>query len=210
VENQIKARQMQNARTWSHESGSEDETIRRGSPLTPKSPSAVNIAVTKNIETGRSPVSDIDGDIVADGFFFHDTPKKAVSQFPPQHSPRYSPPPKRDPLDKWSALGDRRRAYTGTSESEKSPEPWHTRRNVGLGFTGFGAGVWDNKLTTIKDKGKECPWGRPRARDQHQLPHQVQLPTPRKEGKDKLQQQRADHGSASDLEWVGGWSDLHL
>lgn len=214
-EKQIKARQIQNARTWSHESKSEDETTGRGSPLTPKSSSGVNIVVTKKIETGGSPVHDIDGDLVADGFFFHEsTPKKTVPQYPPQyspreyHTPRYSPPSKRerDPLDKWSALGERRRAYTGTSESEKSPELWHARRNVGLGFTGFGAGVWDNKLHTVKDKGNGCPWGqvpRSRARD-HPLPA-----APRKEkSRDKKQQQRNDdHG---DLEWVGGWDSLHL
>jgi len=214
-EKQIKARQMQNARTWSHESKSEDETTGRGSPLTPKSSSDVNIVVTKKIETGGSPVHDIDGDLVADGFFFHEsTPKKTVPQYPPQyspreyHTPRYSPPSKRerDPFDKWSALGERRRAYTGTSESEKSPELWHARRNVGLGFTGFGAGVWDNKLHTVKDKGNGCPWGqvpRSRARD-HPLPA-----APRKEkSRDKKQQQRNDdHG---DLEWVGGWDSLHL
>jgi len=140
----------------------------------------------KDPDAGRTVANDIDGDIVADGFFFHDT------QTVQQHSPRYSPPSKRTTFDKWSALGDRRRAYTGTSESEKSPDLWKGRRHVGLGFTGFGVGVWDNKVSTVKDKGKECPWAKDRARD-----HQEQR-------KDK---QQVDLG---DLEWVGGWHDLHL
>lgn len=190
---QLKARQMQNARTWSHESRSEDDTIRQGGPLEPKSASLVNIQKL-NTETARTAANDIDGDIVADGFFFHDTPTppKAVPQLPP----RYSPPSKRNPLDKWSALGERRRAYTGTSESEKSPELWKSRRNVGLGFTGLGAGIWDNKANTvIKDKGKECPWirDRDRVRDHHT-----------RRSRDR---QQVDLG---DLEWVGGWRDLHL
>jgi len=192
AEKQLKARQMQNARTWSHESRSEDDTIRRGGPLEPKSSSFVNISKL-NPEAGRDAANDIDGDLVADGFFFHDTPKETSVH---AYSPRYSPPPKRITFDKWSALGERRRAYMGTSESEKSPELWKAQRNVGLGFTGFGAGVWDNKANTVikdttKDKGKGCPWARDRVRDHHY-------------GKDKRQVEIGDQ------EWVGGWYDLHL
>jgi len=187
AEKQLKARQMQNARTWSHESKTEDDILRRGGPLEPKSSSSVNIAKL-NPEAGRATANDIDGDLVADGFFFHDTPKETIV---PQSSPRYSPPSKRTTFDKWSALGERRRAYTGASESEKSPELLKVRRNVGLGFTGFGAGVWDNKMNSVvKERGKGCPWVRDGARDHHHG------------GKER-------HG---DLEWVGGWneSNLHL
>jgi len=191
AEKQLKARQIQNARTWSHESKSEDDTIRQG-PLEPKNSSFVNITKL-NPEAARAIANDIDSDLVADGFFFHDTPKETIVRGSP---PRYSPPPKRTTFDKWSALGERRRAYTGTSESEKSPELWKARRNVGLGFTGFGAGVWDKKANTVikdttKDKGKGCPWARDRVRDHHY-------------GKEKR------HGDIGDLEWVGGWESLHL
>jgi len=196
AEKQLKARQIQNARTWSHESTHEDDTIRQGGPLEPKSASLVNISKV-NVEAGRSAVNDIDGDLVADGFFFHDTPHKPAQQPLP---PRYSPPSKRTTFDKWSALGERRRAYTGTSDSEKSPELFKVRRNIGLGsFTGFGAGVWDNKANTvIKDKGRDCPWVKDRVRDHFE-----------QRGKGK---QFVDHG---DLEWVdrhsvGGWNDFHL
>lgn len=193
AEEQLKARQMQNARTWSHESKSEEHvTLHQGGPLEPKSSSFVN-TTRLNPEAGRAPANDIDSDLVADGFFFHDAPKENIVQ---ESSPRYSPPPKRTTFDKWSALGERRRAYTGASETEKSPEPWKARRNVGLGFTGFGAGVWDHKANTvikdtIKDRGKGCPWARDRFRDHHH-------------GKEKR------HGDLGDLEWVGGWEHLHL
>jgi len=183
AEKELKARQMQNARTWSHESKSEDDTLRGVGPLEAKSPLFVNITKL-SAEAGQAPVNDIDGDIVADGFFFHDTPQQNVTA--PQYSPRYSPPSKRTTFDKWSALGERRRAYTGTSESEKSPELWKGRRNVGfgLGFTGFG--VWDNKANTvIKDKGNGCPWARDRGRDHYERRNHKQ----RVEG---------------DMEWVGG------
>ncbi len=194
ADKQLKARQMQNARTWSHESKhDEDDTIRRG-PLEPKSSSFVNITKSNPV-AGRAAANDIDGDLVADGFFFHDTPKEMII---PQYSPRYSPPPKRATGDKWSKLGERRRAYTSTSDSEKSPELWKARRNVGLGFSGFGAGVgvWDKPNTVIKDigardKGKGCPWAKEKTRDQHGY------------------KRHGDH-AVSDLEWVGGWHDLHL
>jgi len=196
-EQHLRARQMQNARTWSHESIHEDDTLRQSDSLEPKSASFVNIS-RLNIDMGHVATNDIDGDLVADGFFFHDTSNKAGQQPSP---PRYSPPSKRTTFDKWSALGERRRAYTGTLESEKSPELWKVRRNgSGLGsFIGFGAGVWDNKVTTvIRDKGRECPWTKDRVRDSHE-----------QHGKGK---HLVDHG---DLEWVdrhsvGGWNDFHL
>ncbi|KAL2067980.1 hypothetical protein VTL71DRAFT_16078 [Oculimacula yallundae] len=187
ADRQLKARQMQNARTWSHESKQdEDDTIRRG-PLEPKSSSFVNIAKSKS--DGATAVNDIDEDLVADGFFFHDAPKQMAI---PTFSPRYSPPPKRTTGDKWSKLGERRRAYTGTSDSEKSPDLLKSRRNVGLGFSGFGAGVgvWDKlntvKDTSAKDKGKGCPWAKEKSRDHGAYKR---------------------HG---DLEWIGGFADLHL
>jgi serine/threonine protein kinase len=199
AESQIKARQMANSRTWSHESKTDDDTITRG-PLEPKSSSLVNIAKS------AQPASDIDGDIVADGFFFHETPRENVSPTTPA---RYSPPSKRTTFDKWAALGERRRA--NTSDSERSPDLWKRQRNVGLGFTGFGAsGVWDSKVhnntpiklnstpfklanTPVKEKGSGggCPWvkDRDRVRDR---PH------------------RRGVGPLGDLEWVGGFADLHL
>lgn len=200
VEKQIKVRQMQNARTWSHESNKNDDTIRGGRPLEePKSSSFVNIQKVNPEAERPAAHNDIDGDLVADGFFFHDTPKKINNA--PQLSPRYSPPPKRTTFDKWAVLGQRRRAYTGQSESEKSPEPWKARRQIGLGFTGFGAGVWDNKANTVvirdvgaKDhKAKICPWARESVKSRDHNGH---------------------HGNRhydADSEWVGGWQhDLQL
>lgn len=192
AEKQLKARQKQNARTWSHESRSEDDTIRQEGALEPKNSSFVNISKLNLRTGGRPATSDIDGDLVADGFFFHETPKETIRNSPP----RYSPPPKRTTFDKWTALGERRRAYAGASESEKSPELWKVRRHAGLGFTGFGAGVWDTKVNTVfkempKDRGKVCPWARDRVRDHHF-------------GKERR------HGDIGDLEWVGGWDALHL
>jgi serine/threonine protein kinase len=190
---QFKARQIQNSRTFSHKSKHEDDTIVTGGPLEPKSSSVVNISKL-NTEDVRAAAIDIDGDLVADGFFFHDTPHKPAQQF----SPRYSPPSKRTNFDKWSALGERRRAYTGSTESEKTPELWKGRRNFGSTFTGFGAGVgvWDNKANSvIKDKAKDhCPWVMDKVPYHHE------------------RRSKSKHHELSDLEWVGasGWDERNL
>lgn len=176
AERELKARQMQNARTYSHESVNGDDVTLRG-PLETQSASAVNI-----VKGGQAKLKDIDADLVADGFFFHDTPARSTTVLP-----RYSPPPKRSTFDKWSALGERRRAYSG-AEEERPTDLWRAKRNVGLGFTGFGAGVWDTKthVTPLKDKENNkggCPYARTRT------PHQ-----PRKYSR-----------GMGDLEWVSGW-----
>ncbi|KAI6714955.1 hypothetical protein JHW43_002462 [Diplocarpon mali] len=197
ADKQLKARQMQNARTWSHDSKQDqDDTIRCGH-LEPKSSSFVNISKLNTDEDhAAAVVNDIDGDLVADGFFFHDAAQK--EKVVPSFSPRYSPPPKRTSDDKWSKLGERRRAYTGSSSPEKSPDVCKTRRHIGLGFSGFGVGigVWDKSNTVVKemgakDKGKACPWEKEKARDPHCHKRHGELVN-------------------SDLEWVGGWNDLHL
>jgi serine/threonine protein kinase len=188
-ESELKERQANNARTWSHESNTitlEDPTIRREGLSEPKSLSFVNIK-SLNTEVAQAGKDDIDGDIMNDGFFFQDTTQTR------HHSPpRYSPPSKRTTFDKWAALGDRRRRFTNTSNTEKSPDVWRGRRQNQnqnqnqqyAGFAGFGHGVWDIKVNNGGRTG--CPWGR----DRDQLG-----------GKDKV------HNDLGDLEWVGGWHD---
>lgn len=188
AERQLKARQAQNARTYSHESASGDVTLRQVSPLEEQSASTVNIG-KPILGLSQPKVKDIDTDLVADGFFFHDTPARP-SQYA---SPRYSPPPKRTTFDKWSALGDRRRAYSGL-EAERPVDLWKPKKNVGLGFSGFGAGVWDSKAHSVaKDKDVKTTCPRPRG--------------------ERLQQSRkySRGHHVGDLEWVSGWGhDLHL
>lgn len=185
-EQELRERQAQNARTWSHDSTADDITVRREGLSEPKSSSFVNIK-SLNVEAVQTGVDDIDSDIVNDGFFFQDTTQKR------HHSPpRYSPPSKRADFDKWAALGDRRRAYAGTTSVEQSPEVRRGRRSLGnvgpTGFSGFGHGVWDFKDKAQNNRTRVCPWSRDR--DQHKQNHR----------KDKS----SDLG---DLEWVGGWQD---
>jgi serine/threonine protein kinase len=194
IENDSEERQAQNARTWSHESNSNDTTIRREGLSEPKSSSFVNMK-SMNSQAGRTRVSDIDNDIVNDGFFFQDsTPQRHYSP------PRYSPPSKRTTFDKWAALGDRRRAYAGVSMSEKSTDVWRGRRNL----TNVQASQdLEQQVGISKDKtynnyyqnnrAKECPWARDR--ECHQR-HQ------------NLRGSKERISDLGDFEWVGGWHDL--
>lgn len=196
-ENELSGRQAQNARTYSNESNADDVTVRREG-LSEKSPSFVNIKASEHSQRAKDGVNDIDGDIVNDGFFFQDT-----TETRPHSPPRYSPPSKRSDFDKWAALGDRRRAYTGTSDAEKSPNVWRGRRNVGngngvtttgTGFSGFGHGVWEFRDKANSRAPRGCPWSQ--ARDQLHVQQENH-----RSSKDK------GTNDLGDLEWVGGWHD---
>lgn len=170
-EEQMRKLKELNSRTWSQESKGETKKAE------------------KSVTTAASVIKgDVDDDLVADGFFFHEpTAPKAVPA-----TPRYSPPPKRNNnVDKWAALGERRRAQNATVDSVTSAVK--PRRHFGLGYNkSYEAGVWDHsnshfqhninnnhKQFGVKDRsltrGRDWNWRRDR---------------------------RTDLG---DIEWVGGW-----
>jgi len=111
-------------------------------------------------------------------------------------TPRYSPPSKRAIMDKWAALGDRRRGPQQQTPQKpaRSPKPaQHTpasarkrsrtdswRRPIHWGPSQQENGAWERKdnWNTIKD------W---RQNVHHHMDDDI-----------------------GDLEWVGGWNDLHL
>ncbi|KAL7945726.1 serine/threonine protein kinase, AGC family [Trichoderma barbatum] len=182
----VSALQELNSRTWSHESITEISV--------PKTEPALAVHDIRG---------DVDDDLVADGFFFHEASP------PTKHhaftiTPRYSPPSKRGNIDKWAALGERRRGQNISMEPEKSPG-WKQRRHFGLGYSNnnnnhnkyYEAGVWDHFSTShnnntlnnnyskgwSKDRLKENSWTK--AKDWNWR-------------KDR----RTDLG---DVEWVGGW-----
>ncbi|OAQ62292.1 serine/threonine protein kinase [Pochonia chlamydosporia 170] len=174
-EEQMKALQELNSRTWSHESRSEAKKT-DGQDAFPASQVTIK--------------GDVDDDLVADGFFFQDTP---TVKLVPSAMPRYSPPSKRFNYDKWAALGERRRGQSTIMEMDKLPG-LKPRRQFGFGYKSYEAGVWDhstynnnNNFTSKnwgRDRSKECPWNR---------------------GRDcnwRRDQKRNDFG---DVEWVGGW-----
>ncbi|KAI9826921.1 MAG: hypothetical protein M1832_005860 [Thelocarpon impressellum] len=127
---------------WVGGSGHEDGIDRPGCLREVKSASTLNIR-----SRGRGEAAlgfKRDGAQEDDVFFFDD-------HQPPRYSPppRYTPPSRRDIMDKWAALGDRRRAYNarsaGGSTGKHAPAAVGGRRDAGLGFSGLDGGVWDRK-----------------------------------------------------------------
>ncbi|MCJ1256670.1 hypothetical protein MMC24_004494 [Lignoscripta atroalba] len=197
------ARREYNSRSWSQES-KDDPTIRRSGLAEAKSSSFVNTR-TRSPDHGYVGVQ-ADGVNENDGFFFEDIPT-------PRRSPAYSPPSKRSIMDKWAALGNRRRAfhqdsidYADAGRKRSNTGTWRrgfglkaSAGNVGAGVgmgigVGTEAGVWDRKGNTPSVGGKVLDW----RRDHHYHYHSDKFHEKEKED---------DQG---DLEWVGGWHDLHL
>jgi serine/threonine protein kinase len=153
---QLQALKEMNARTWSQES-KENVTPTLHSP----SHQAHNDMLPSPIDDVFG--SDIDGDMVADGFFFHEPASVKEEHF----SARYSPPTKRNGMDKWEQLGERRRAYNlSVTVKEKPLDLSKSAHQIGLGFKdqhGLGTGVWDhadhqNKGNRDRNLSRACPW----------------------------------------------------
>lgn len=177
-EQRMKAmKQELNSRTWSHESRPEVKKVDQVEPA----------HATHDIE------GDIDDDLVADGFFFHEP---VVEEKVMQSTPRYSPPPKRNNYDKWAMLGERRRALNATPGFDKTPESKPRRLQVGgFGYKSYEAGVWDNSTYHGKFLGKEVgkDWGKHRAKE-----------CSGNRGRD-WNWRRGGRVDLGDVEWVGGW-----
>ncbi|KAI1107246.1 kinase-like protein [Jackrogersella minutella] len=198
-----RARQLQalkelNSRTWSQESKEATRTPQQDQASLRQAP-ASDYEKPEASPVNDSISDDIDGDLVADGFFFHEPD---VVEQPQQFPARYSPPSKRNHLDKWAALGERRRAHTGASEPKSPDSSTKSRQQFGFGFNnlhGVGMGVWDHANQHNSDSNhhkwnrdarspsRECPWNK--GRDWNW----------RKE-------RRHDFG---DVEWVGHWQEAH-
>lgn len=183
-EEAVKRRRAYNSRSWSQESKDDDPTLRRVGLSELKSSSAVN-SRTRSPKDNQQATS-MDGVNENDGFFFEDV-------VAPRTTPRYSPPSKRTIMDKWAALGNRRRAYQGTDSSLNSSRK---RTSMGNWRDGLGLKVFSGNMSwgAGKDKDREEKRIRDWRRDAH--PHHQQ------------QQLRVD--DPSEFEWVGGWHDLHL
>lgn len=165
-ERERQARKAMNARSWSQES------VKHASPTHDKENSAP-------ISTGIK--GNVDDDLVADGFFFQDIPEIKPGNLTP--IPRYSPPSKRTTIDKWAALGERRRGQPSLGNENKSPL-FKPRRQVGFGKSYQEPGVTDYSHSKAwgKERPKDLAWNK--SRDWNWRQHK------RVEG---------------DVEWVGGW-----
>lgn len=143
-EERLRQRQALNARTWSRKSlvDDDDNTPRQGQSPVPKSAVIHTDSKDQSIESIIS--ADIDEDLGAEGIFFQESPATEIQS---TDVPRYSPPSKRNAQDKWAALGERRRAFTGSSATLKAARvTLKAGRKIGnaLDYGAFIHGVSDN------------------------------------------------------------------
>ena len=160
-------RREYNSRTWSHDSKDNDPTLRR-SGLSEIKESSANARTKASLEQLKRANTDVVSD--SDVFVFEEA------------TPRYSPPPKRtlnhvlkrdatrdstpkrSIMDKWSALGNRRRQYNHGPES--MPEASRKMTNTGNWRTGFGlkvfsgSGGWDKGSRKENVEAKVRDWRR--------------------------------------------------
>ncbi|KAI2642622.1 kinase-like protein [Xylaria nigripes] len=190
-EEEERARQLEslkemNSRTWSHDSKTDAVTAQHDlvSDQTPASHGKHEVSTSNTIS------NDIDGDMVADGFFFHEP----ITIKQSEQSRRYSPPSKRSAIDKWTALGERRRAFAPGPQSKSADLSPKSRRHYGYNVHGYGMGmgIWDSanqfghKWNRDRSVSRGCPWNK---------------------GRDyNWRDKRHDFG---DVEWVGHWQEAH-
>jgi len=206
-----------------HEHGSGLTTPRNGlSEL--KNPAMVNnIRSRIRSRTPRGDQRRIDHVSQQTGFIFDEDHSPAPPKYE-AHSPappKYSPPSKRSALDKWAALGDKRRGqnqqHTPQSQSvphhtpQKHSKPKHTqatptparkRRMTGSSNKRPHWGPSQPDNTGMWDKFEK--WNSSKDWRQHNDP----IPFSWNGG---CHQHHLTHmDDIGDLEWVGGWNDHHL
>ena len=183
-----------NSRTWSQESKDNDSTVRRACI------SELNLATTSAPSPAKSLHShhpSADGESDHGMFDFEDAapryspPPKRTTEFSPSPKLPETPRSKRNIIDKWSALGNRRRQFNQDNDSslDEVKGKWTNTRDwrAGFGlkvFSGNGGRVdgfsWDKDTTR-----KETAQAKVRSWRQSTLDSpQARLPT--------------------DVEWVGG------
>ena len=234
VEEEEQARQLEalkelNSRTWSQESKTavldteNDDTPRLG--LSPATKSA-KLDTEHEIPSIDSTLSakDIDEDLGADGFFFQEAPESSAED-DAQAPAVYSPPSKRSGVDKWAALGARRRAYTGTSSTKATavtirPHHQDTAGLASLNLAGKSHGVSDlfgtapsNAYSLFSFKvpsgdNAQSKWNSP-----NQLLGKDRVKeAPRNKGRDwnwNFDWRKEKRHEFGDVEWVGGWQESH-
>lgn len=144
-----------NSRTWSQESKDNEPDLRR-SGLSEMKDSSANARTQSPSQLKRA-----NTDVVSesDVFMFEEAaprysppPKRAFSPALKRNTIRESTP-KRSIMDKWSALGNRRRQYNNGPES--MPETSRKMTNTGNWRTGFGLKVFSGNGSWDKGSRKE-------------------------------------------------------
>jgi len=191
---QLQTLKEMNSRTWSHESTAtpslavdNDDTPRQGlSPATKSASLATDENKIPSIDGAFGQMTDEDSDM--DGLFLYEAPP--VKEEP--QLPRHSSSPRRNDMDKWAALGERRRGYgspppkvrdvhlrtgrqVGPTLSASSPIKGHGVFNLSKSpqpFSSVSGNIspqhhqhHQGRRSNTRDRAKECPRAKGRDRD---------------------------------------------
>ncbi|KAL4761277.1 putative serine/threonine protein kinase [Aspergillus foveolatus] len=183
----LNQRREQNSRSWSHESTSVDTDSSLATCLQDTRSTSVldsRNEPSRSIEPSNKPAERV---------------PVAVAKVIPSNT---KASPKKASLDKWAALGDKRRNFKPADhsfESKRFPNNMTWRKDWGLGSSGFDYGSWAKKESlAVQDRRRRQFLNRDWRRDSLESPKHVNI--------------KSDyHGSIDeDLDLVGGWHDLHL
>ncbi|KAF9890947.1 hypothetical protein FE257_005204 [Aspergillus nanangensis] len=188
----LQQRREQNSRSWSHESRGIESPPELVGPMTGTNDAQRSSVFNNQPQPTDSSITD-----------FARISKKPVVPTSPKSAPQ-SPQmsPTQSNVDKWAALGDKRRNYKPPQRSygqKKMLNNMSWRRDWGLGSSGFDYGSWAKKEALSTPERRRRPllekgWRR-------ESPDSPK-PTKISSGYD---------GSVDeDLDLVGGWHDLHL
>ncbi|KAI4213718.1 MAG: hypothetical protein LQ351_003684 [Letrouitia transgressa] len=196
-EEALQKRREHNARTWSQESKDEDLTLKRPGLSEIKSSSAINSRTQSPHHQSNLPADDGHGDgefVFEDAVGLHSTPR-----YSPPSKRQVSPPAKRSIMDKWAALGNRRRNF---QDNDGDVTPQGNRKRT------LAVGSWRDGLG-FKALSNNYGWGG--ERKSRQGNSHSRMRNWRRDAHAHAHQQQKEHdGDPNDFEWVGGWRDLHL
>ncbi|KAL8640780.1 MAG: hypothetical protein Q9228_002340 [Teloschistes exilis] len=206
AEEALEKRREYNSRTWSQESKDEDVTIRRSALTELKKPSALNSRTHSPAHEQFAENLDDHEDFVFEDVVASHAP--STPRYSPPSKRNISPPSRRSIMDKWAALGNRRRAYH-EDDGNVTPQPGRKRSiaggswREGLGFAKFSSNIGLGSARERKESfnNRVRNWRRDGNGQQSPLNHQ-----PHAHHQKERELVETDTGS----EWVGGWKDLHL
>ncbi|KAK7526536.1 kinase-like domain-containing protein [Phyllosticta citriasiana] len=218
-------------RVWSHETGSGRTTPRAGLREV-KDPAAIHNSRNRSPPAAPRVINEQTGFVFEDLHHEDDEQEPKEQQKPaPKRivkttagvsnqqvsAPKYSPPKKRtgfDMAERWAALGDKRRAQKSPSSFKTAtPASVGTKRALALDWKrGFAVGehqpLHGSEHLGVFGKGhhqkggQQQDWSLSKDWRQHGMHHHHHV------GAQQCGRSVAD--DIGDLEWVGGWHDLHL
>jgi serine/threonine protein kinase len=191
-------RREQNSRSWSHESTLAGSSSSLTTGLRePQSSSILNSRSQPSPSSAASSRESLDKP--ADSGTTAVSPKAI-----PWTARTARTSPKKSSLDKWAALGDKRRNFKpadASLEAKRFPNSMTWRKDWGLGSSGFDYGSWAKKESSPFQDRRRRPFLR---REWRRDSLETQKPVKVKHNPDY-------HGSVDeDLDLIGGWHDLHL